>query len=343
MDNIITPDFGHVPKRVAPSQPAKAMLSVESDGNQTLVRINSSSLSIIQTCPRKAKYLLHDKWRSKTGAPALVFGTAIHKALEIFYSHSKTERDLPENFDEIAPLLAHGNEPPSQHFIWDALKAFVTAMEPLAMLPDNDKRSKASGVWTLMHYFKTYLNDAYVIHRDEHGPFVERTFSVPFWEDGDLRIELFGTIDFALKNEATGEILCGDHKTASQLGNDFLSRIKPNHQYTAYVYGAMRAFGIASENFLINGIQVKPKPLTARGGPPILTRQITRRTPQDFEEFQEALLWAVWSYLGWTKSNIWPLGNVDACSTWGGCQFLDVCSAPNQLRQNILESKYIKE
>lgn len=343
MTNIIRPDFGAVLKRADSSEKPKEMLSVHREGGQTIVRVNSSSLSIIQTCPRKARYLLHDKWRAKTVAPALSFGTAIHKALEIFYSHPKAERELPRNFDEVAPLLAHGHEPPETHFLYDALKAFVAAAQPLAALPDVDKRSIASGVWVLSHYFKTYLTDPYVIYRDEHGPVTERTFSVPFWEDHDLRVELFGTIDFALRNEASGEILIGDHKTSSQLGSDFLNRVKPNHQYTGYIVGAQRALGIPSENFLINAIQVKARPLTARGGPPTFTRQITRRTQDDIAEFQEALLWAVWSYLGWEKSSIWPIGNVDACAMWGGCQFLDVCSAPNSLRQNILSAKFTQE
>lgn len=342
LNNTIVPDFTQVLRPKADSSP-KEMLSVEQDGEQTRVRINSSSLSVIQTCPRKTKLSLHEKWKGKQGSPPLIFGSAIHKALEVFYAHSCKERELPIDFDEVAPLLADGKPAPTKHFLYDALEAFVVAAEPLRILPDTDKRSIASGIWVLTHYFKTYLHDVYVIHTDENGPIIERTFSLPFYEDKTLQIELFGTIDFVLRNEATGELLPGDHKTTSQLGIDFLNRVKPNHQYTAYIIGAQRALGLQGENFMINGIQTKARPLTSRGSGPNFTRQITRRTAEDIKEFEASLLWSVRSYLNWRETNSWPLGNVDACAMWGGCPYLEVCSAPNELRQNILEAKFAKE
>jgi len=343
MNNIITPNFTQVVEPAKQSS-VKEMLSVAAcpQTGRIVVRVNSSSLSVVQTCARKSFYLLDQKLRSKSGSPALIYGTAVHKALEVFYGH-RGERSIPVGFDEHAPLLAHGHEAPEQHFLYDAVKAFVAAAEPLQNLPDTDDRSIASGIWTLTHYFETYINDDYEIYADANGPFVERTFSTPVVEQPDLQIVLFGTIDFALRNRRTGEILVGDHKTTSQLGSQFLNRIKPNHQYTGYVIGAQRALGIGSESFLVNGIQVKRKSLTARGGPPTFTRQITRRTPQDVEEFLEALHWSVRNYLAWKTAGSWPLGHVDACSAYGGCAFLDVCSAPNQLRSNIIEAKFSQE
>lgn len=340
MHNFITPDFAQVAKPAGTA--VKEMLTVVRDGKQTLVRINSSSLSILQTCARKAFYLLDQGYRAKTQSPPLVFGSAIHKALEVFYGHPRAERSLPRDFADYAETLAHGHNPPEKHFLYDAILAFVEAAQPLRDLPDTDKRSLVSGVWTLTHYFKTYFTDAYTIYRDERGPFIERTFSLPLLEGKLCRVELFGTIDFALKNEATGEVLIGDHKTSSQMGMDFLNRIKPNHQYTGYMIGAREVFGINSENFLVNGIQVKARPTTSRGGPPTFTRQITRRTEADFEEFRKAVAWSAASFLEWQETGNWPLGNVDACSSFGGCGFLEVCSAPNELRNNILEAKFTK-
>lgn len=342
LENQITPDFSAVAPKLPADAVPKAMLTVHRDGTQTTVRINSSSLSVIQTCPRKAMYSLHQGWRAKQSSPPLVFGQAIHRAMEVFYGSQRYARTMPANFGEHAKLMAHGHEAPEQHFMYDAVKAFVTAAEPLRGLPDGDKRSIVSGIWTLGHYFKTYLNDIYVIHRDEQGPLIERTCEAVLTEDTSLRIVVFGTIDMILRNEATGETLPGDHKTSSQMGPDFLNRIKPNHQYTGYLWLAQKCLGITSENFLVNGIQVKQ----AYGvggkslGAPTFTRQITRRTAEDFAEFTDALDFAVRSYLSWLNAEVWPLGNVDSCANWGGCQYLDVCSAPNALRKNILEAKY---
>lgn len=340
-DTTVTPDFGGV--IVAPVGPRKEMLSVRREGNRTTVRINSSSLGLIQTCARKSFYSLHEGWRGKQGSPPLIYGSAIHKALEVFYRHTGP-RTMPENFNDHAALIGRGYVAPAEHFLYDAVNAFVTEADALKMLPDDDKRSIQSGIWLLGHYFRTYLNDSYVIHTDsDGGPVTERPFETVISDDGALKIILFGTIDFALRNTLTGEVLVGDHKTTSMMGWDFMARTKPNHQYTGYLLGAQRVLGISSENFLVNGIEVKALPKTARGGPPKFIRQITRRTPEDFAEFEDVLQDAVTRYLDWSDRGRWPLGHVDACAMWGGCTYHDVCSAPNELRDNILTSKFTKE
>lgn len=337
----IQPDFSSVIR--VESQAPHEMLSIRIEGTKTVVRINSSSLGVIQTCPRKSMYVLHERWRAKQGAPALIYGHAYHKALEVFYTYPGSERSIPHNFTEHADLIGRGYAAPEEHFLYDAVKAFVADAQPLAALPDDDKRSIPSGIWSLSHYFNSYINDNYVIHRDAAGPVIERPFTYVIFESATLRIELFGTIDFILRNTITGEILPGDHKTTSMMGNDFMARVKPNHQYTGYLLAAQQVLGIESQNFLVNGIEVKAKPKTARGGPPKFIRQITRRTEEDMTEFRHVVTQAVSDYLGWKDAGLWPLGPVDACSMWGGCQYHDVCAAPFQLRDNILNSKFQKE
>lgn len=341
---MITPDFGLVLKR-DPTAAKKEMLRIEvTESGHTIVWINSSSLSILQSCPRKSYYLLERNLRSRVESPPLVFGNAIHKALELFYSLPREDREMPPDFADEAARLVHNiadlENPETLHPLYAAVAAFAQAAKPLQMLPDTDKRSLGSGAWLLSHYFKTYLNDEFTIYKDASGPITERTFRMKLVETEGLAIMLFGTIDFVLWNARTGEILPGDHKTSSQMGSEFMNRIKPNHQYTGYLLGAREVLGLDCEKFLVNGIQVKPKPLTARGTPPNFLRQITVRNETDFAEFRTVVLEAVQNFLRWKSTNIWPLGPVDACAMWGGCNFLDVCSAPTALRENIIEGKY---
>ena len=345
--NLIRPDFGSVP---APATaPRKRMLEVRlrPELNGYDVYINASSLAIILTCPRKARYALHEQWAAKAPGPPLVFGTAIHKGLEVFYAKPYKERGtLPATFEEEAHVIAQTYDGKAHDWYWlyDAITAFRTAVQPIAHLPASDKRSVAAGVWTLCHYFRTYWNDPYTTYVDSEGPFIERRFETlltTFWlGTKQVNVHLHGQIDFVLENQATGEMLPGDHKTSSTMGTDFLNRIKPNHQYTGYLIGAQALLGRELQNFMVNGVQVKSIPVTSRGKLPTLIRQITRRTDEDIAEFRDAVEWAVRSYIGWMETDVWPLGNVDACANYGGCAFLDVCGAPNELRQNILEAKY---
>ncbi len=332
----ITPDFSQALPELAPSK--KEMLTVSKSGDQTVVRINSSSLGIILSCMRKAQYeILHGL---KKNAPALIFGSAVHKALEVFYSHPSAARTFPKDFKQISDLMAFGTDPLEQHFLFDAIAAFVKAAEPLRCLPDGDKRSIPNGIWILQEYFKSFINDPYVVMSDASGPIVERTCEMVLSETPELKIILFGTIDVVLKHEINCQELPGDHKTASQLGSDFYNRIRPNHQYTGYVMLARHCLGVSGDTFLVNALQVKPRPKTARGTDPNFARQVTSRSDEDIAEFRESVRHAVGLYLNAMSSNVWPIGHVDACSMYGGCSFLQVCSSPSVLRPNLIESKF---
>lgn len=321
----------------------KQMLSVAEVDGRTKVQVNYSSLDLIQTCPRKSYYVLERKLRTQNESPALLYGTAIHKALEVFYSHPARDRTMPKDFLKCAELIPSGVQPSEEHFLYSAVQKFCEVAAPLSALPDNDKRSLSTGIWTLFHYFQAYLNDPYVVYCDEAGPVVERRFSLPIYSGTDFDIELFGTIDAVLKHDHTGVILPCDHKTSSIVGTDFYNRLRPNAQYTGYLLGAQRVLGLSTDSFMVNCIQVKPRPTTSRGQPPHFPRQVTKRSAEDFVEFVDVVVFAVGNYLSWRRSHIWPLGPTNSCANYGGCQFLDVCSAPSSLRESIISNKFINE
>jgi hypothetical protein len=326
---------------------AKEMLSTFTlpDG-RTKVRINFSSMDIIQNCLRKAKYALHEKWKAQDEAAATVFGSAFHKALEVYYSGALTERKLPKL--ETLELMSYGNlvEGEKTDLLLRAARAFIDAAKVLSPLPETDKHSIQNGVWILHCYFKSYLDDPYVAHTDESGsPYIERTFSLVVYEDAGLVIELFGTLDVILKHVITGEIIPADHKTAGFLsfnGSSYFDREKPSHQYTGYLLGAREVFGIDSKNFLVNIIEKKAKPKTEKAKGVSFPRQITERNADDFTEFTETLVYVVRQYLTALETDVWPLGPVGACTAYGACTYRAVCSAPKSIRDTILNGKFIK-
>lgn len=328
--------------RVMPDIPrnsVKEMLAVSQVGTQTQVRINSSSLSVIQTCARKSWYVLERKLRTQTEAPATLFGSAIHSALEVFYSAPKEARRIPRDFRKISDMIP--NSPyAGDELLFRAIDKFCLKATPLRSLPDSDKRSLTGGVWILQNYFETYIDDPFEVLCDDRGPITERTVETVIYETPALKIILFGTLDVVLRNSQTGVVLPTDHKTSSVVGSDFYNRLKPNHQYTGYLLLAQTVLGLQTDSFLINCLQVKPKPVTKRGTPPHFPRQVTSRSPEDMREFVESVVCAVNDYLIWKNSNVWPIGCVDNCTHYGGCQFLDICGAPQSLRENIIDAKF---
>lgn len=323
----------------------KEMLGISklSDG-RTKVRINSSSLDVIQTCMRKAQYSLLEGWKSEVESPALTFGSAIHAALEVFYQGMPEERVVPDLED--LERMTYGHDICGNSLVERAFAAFAKKAEPLSALPDGDKRHPLNGAWILHNYFKKFKDDPYVCHTDAEGPFIERKFSLVVYEDDKLVIELFGTIDFVFRHLDTGKLLPGDHKTSSAMtfgDSNYFDREKPNHQYTGYSLAANRLFAVDSSDFMVSIVEVKAKPKTARGSPPSFPRQITSRSEEDYEEFIETLVESVGRYLEAMDSGVWPLGPVGSCNAYGSCQYRQVCSAPKSLRENILSAKFKRE
>jgi hypothetical protein len=337
-------EFSGVSEHLMRSTVPKEMLSLSvlPDG-RTKCRINSSSLSIIQECGRKAQLSLDRNLRSNLESPATMFGSAIHKGLEVFYCGEVEDRVMPKGFRSNAEIMAYGTIPEEEDYlVYRAIRAFVESAQDLCHLPDEDKRSVSTGVWLLAQYLETYIDDPYVVIRDESGPFVERRGEAVLFEDDSLVIEYFGTVDVGLVNRHNGITLICDHKTSSVVGNQFFNRLKPNHQYTGYLYLAQEAFGIDTDKFLVNCLEVKARPKTARGKGPSFPRQVTTRSEEDVQEFKDAVIDAVRNYLRWNKTGVWPMGHVSACAAYAGCQFLDICSSPKCVRENIINTKYLE-
>lgn len=319
----------------APKEEKKEMLGVGvcPDSGKQVVRINYSSLSLLNTCLRKSDYLLNRGLMSKDQSPPLVFGSAIHKALEVWYlSDPKERKVLPTSLASKLALEAFGT-PQGTHPAFIAAGQFAELMAPLSDLPDEDRRSILNGTKILAAYFSRYKDDGLTVVRDAEGPIIERRVEFTIYEDADLRIQYFGTIDAVLKNEQTGIVCVADHKTTSVLGSQFFNRIKPNHQYTGYVWGAQKCLNLDTKLFLVNGLQVvKTKQDFAR--------QFTERTEEDFEELRDMVVRVVENYLKSKRTGIWPQNAPDPCTNWGGCAFLKVCEVPKKLRETLIKANW---
>ena len=325
------------PAQNAPPSEPKQMLTLSKTDNKQIVQINYSSLELIQTCLRKAHYSLNRRLRQEAESDALAFGTSIHKALEHWYQLPVEERLLPDNLKEEAEMMAFGHkiDKPARQGALEAIRQFATARrDVLQALPEEDKRSLASGIRILRAYFKRYHDDGLEVARDKFGiPYIERSFSFPIVELENLQINYFGTIDVILQNKETGVLMVADHKTTASLGSEFYNRCKPNYQYTGYVLGAREALGLNTNLFMINGIQTaKTKTEFAR--------QVTERTDDDFAELKKAVAWRVHEWLRATETANYVQTAPQPCSSYGGCQYRVICEVPEKLKESVIKSTY---
>lgn len=286
----------------------KRMLGVQEVDGWTTVYINSSSLDVIATCKRKAYYLIERGIRSKTISKPQLFGTAIHKALEVWY----TTKDETK-----------------------AIHAFTQIAEPLGVEHEKDKRHPNNGIKILRNYFETYKDDPYEILSDSKGLMVERDFEFEVYRNDKERLSiwLFGRIDCVMKNKDTNEVYVVDHKTTSSLGVEFFQRINPNFQYTTYLLAAQKCLNLDTDRFLVNGIQVAKTKWD-------LARQFTNRDEGDFKELIDAYVQATKDYLACRKTENWPMTAPSPCTMWGGCQYREICSVPRDLREEMIGNMY---
>lgn len=323
----------------------KEMISVSTlDDGRRKVRINSSSLDIIQNCMRKAQLSLFEGWKPEFESPALTFGSAIHAAMEVFYCGSIEERTVPDLED--LERMVFGHDPCGNSLCERAFAAFLEKAEVLKSLPDGDKRHPTNGAWILHNYFKKFKDDPYVCYRDVEGPFVERRLEFILHEDSKLIVEYFGTVDMIAQHTTTGQLMVMDHKTTSMIAGygdsgSYFEKDRPNSQYCGYILAAKRA-GIDVDSLAVNIVEVKARPKTAKGSPPSFPRQITSRDDGDFEEFKDTVVDSVRRYLAAIDSGMWPIGPTGACNAFSGCTYKQVCGSPRSLRSNVLNAKFKK-
>ena len=277
--------------------------------------VNASSVDIINTCPRKAEYALLRGMRKEDESEALVFGKAIHAALETLYRADPAKRSLS-----------------------DMIAAFEAAGASLASVPEGEKRSISNGVKILNRYFASYASDPWVIYFDANGPFVERSFELPFkthnkftsWPWTTTDVFVHGQIDAVMQNTDTGELVVVDHKTTSTV-SDLINRVKPNLQFSLYAWAANQ-MGLKVSRVMVNGIQV------AKTKSDFL-RIFTDRGPDDFAELDLSITHAIEQYDKFFASEAWPM-NTSSCSNYGGCQYLGICQLDKSLKENAIRAQY---
>jgi len=329
--SLVAPDF-------------KEMITITEENGKTVFSINFSSLDLINTCGRKSFYTLERGLKSKDVAAPLAFGSAIHKVMEVWYLSAKKDRILPSKPNEKAQLAANAGLTDDIAFLekfkgtdndlfarmfWE----YGKSMRSLASLDDSDLRSVPSGIKILNNYFKKFKDDGFEVIQLPDGPMVEKHLRAVMYENSELKIIFHGTLDLGIINPQSNRPCILDHKTARSIGTDFFNRIKPNHQYTGYIWLARKVLGLDVTTFCVNALQTAK---TVHN----VARQFTERSEEDMQELEIAVIDACKRYLEWRKWGEWPQNSPQPCTMYGGCTFRRVCEVPNALRENIIKSLF---
>lgn len=258
-----------------------------------------SSLTSAQ-CRRKFYFEKVLGLKSKYISPPLIYGSAIHAAVEFFYKNIGSET---MSFEEVQR---------------GAVQQFVNYWTRFPVMGD-DRRTLEGGILTMTRYCDTYRDDVTGFEEND----IEGTQWVPMPNGTMLMMKLDRV---ATQGKHVGVV---DTKTSSRPLTDYYFReYEQNSQVSLYYYGMEQLLG-RCDFIMIDGILV-PHPAPGSASRPFSRRNFFR-TDVQMEE-------AVNSYCQVTDDLMVGIHmedkeeqikffyqNQSRCNDYGGCPFKSVC------------------
>jgi len=279
--------------------------------------IDSSMRGAFSACPQKFyyNYLLH--LHPSAESPDLKAGGAFARGLEV-----ARKSFWGQGLDDKAAL-------------GEGIKAFLKEWgdyePPEYHVKQQDRMAEA-----LVEYFSHYgWTTDHVQPLVQHGePAVEFSFALPIPEThhpvtGEPilyagRFDMLGIKDDVL--------FVVDEKTTKQLGQSWMANWKLRSQLTGYCWAAQE-FGYPVAGAIIRGISI----LKTKYGH---AEVIEPRAKWEIERWLHQLSRDVSRMIQCWKDGYWDFDLDSACSSYGGCAYMDLCTSPHPERW--IETSYVK-
>lgn len=198
---------------------------------------DSTKLEAYRDCGRKFFFEYMLGWSPRSGSVHLVFGSAIHAALEYFYNS-----------------LMRGGPGVHKDNLAGAFDAFMTYWEanfnPLLMAEKPNKNPKRA-IEILNQYISEYKSD----NTEFEVLYTETVGDVPIDEKGTmLRVKM----DAVIKHKREGWVAPLEHKTLSAFGQSWVDQWEMAIQPGSYQYATQGMFDDA-RGVIINGLIFRSK------------------------------------------------------------------------------------
>lgn len=274
---------------------------------------DSTSLSLLKTCPMKYKLAMIDDLVSKGKSIHLEFGILAHSARELYY-----KKRVLENLDHEDGLRA-------------AIKWAAVAAKNL---PPDTRKTPYHLLLFLVTYLDFYENDpceTYIL--PSGGPAVELSFKLDIGS-----YMLAGHIDRVVR--FNGKIFLTDLKTTTtSLGEDYFRQYTPNNQLSLYDFAGSHILPEEDKpaGIIVDAVQILSNGIRCE------RRIITRTNSQREEWLSDFFRWMEVNKYYHENCNSYPM-NDTACNQYGRCVFRDQhCSLIPSLRRSALETYFEKK
>lgn len=268
-----------------------------------------STISAFQTCRRKYYYAYKRHLRPLVKGTPLIFGGAVHDALDEYYKHKDREAGA---------------------------KAAIAKFESIYSTPEGDElRTVENGVKMLTWYFVKYKHEPFtVVGKPEEG------FVFPI---GDI---LFGgRLDLPV--EWDGQLWIMEHKTTTRMGGGYFDQFELDKQPTGYILALESFSSRKCAGCIINAMEPwkEVKRVSARTKQPedhFLRKPLTRS--QQLKDRFKYNVQAIVRDIRWCEDNneFQEAEKKEACFYYNrSCPYLQLCQYGEDER--IIKRDYIVE
>lgn len=282
--------------------------------------LDSSKVDAFHLCPQKYAYRYEEHLvpvDRKRDSPIL-FGGAIHKALETLYRGTA--------FEKIACPLGpcarcKGNEIP--RFAATFLANYIDDLDDLREIRTVDRGLELLGMY---------------LAKWRREPFKVLAVEVPFelsYETYDLlTFKYIGRIDLIIDYDGTPMTV--DHKSTTRFGMVFDSSFKLSGQFTGYMKGGSKVVNREITSALANALRVTTKIDDAS-----FARIFTHRTPEEFDTWEAELRYVASEVVRMRETKFWPKSAPFACGAYNRiCEYYPLCISAAQTRETLKQAAY---
>lgn len=291
--------------------------------------LDNSALEKLARCPRAFEYERVALRQPAGDKAALVFGKAVHSALEARYSIADPRQPLSPA--ERASVLQAGADalppmPPDEWRTADRLRDLIDKY--LAEYPVDDWR-----VLAVEQPFCLPLGVA------------EPLGCVPHADGGvtcEVQVWYAGRIDLIIET-ADGVLMTPDHKTTSRYGSEYVAGGVNSGQFRGYCWAASKLLQRPCNWSLVNVLICRPHTASGKGKPTEFDRQPHYYSDELIDEWRQDVLQHCESVLRYSQAGRWPRQPSACVGKFGLCGYHDICRAASAQRAAVLASPVFQD